>query len=81
MDNAAWERLDKLKQIAKDDPSYQALHREYLESRDAFLDYSLHLPEEIGNFYLRYVHLIANMTYKQLLIACEEMRFPGEETE
>lgn len=80
MNDKDWERLDRIKQIARSDPDYQQLHRRYLADRQKFIQYSLRLPEDMGGFYMDYIQLVANMTYKQLLIACEQMRFPDEET-
>ena len=76
MDEAAWKRLERIHTLAKQDEEWRRLNSVYREERLAFLR-TAH-EDKISEFILNYVNTIADMAYRELLLACENMRFPEE---
>lgn len=79
MDKEAFSRLQKLEQIIKQDEEYMSRREGYLSDRKQFFDLIHALPDNTEGFLLDYINNIADMVYRKLIIACENMRFPDEQ--
>jgi len=76
MDESVLLRLNRIHQLAKADETWLALNQAYRADRLAFLNAAR--DEKISQFLLDYIDVITNMAYRELILACEYMRFPEE---
>lgn len=76
MDEAAWKRLERVQQLAKQDPAWLELNNRYKQQRMDFLKEIYR--DRTNEFLLDFVNTVADMAYQELLLACQHMIFPEE---
>lgn len=68
------DKIHKLFDMAREDPKYAALYREYLSYETAFSNLSRDMPEEDQNILWGFICTSDDMNWRMLEMICE--RFP-----